>query len=80
MENEFITFWLDGLWRSKTAALEREIAHGSPFGDAYRLALRLRREGSVLCDDHLPVLRSNMVGIAAPALATIERLLQPGAG
>ncbi len=38
-----IVFWRDGQMLSKTAALEYELSHSSPYADAFHLALNLRR-------------------------------------
>ena len=41
-----LVFWRESLMLSKSAALEHEMAHGSPFAEAFALALKIRREGS----------------------------------
>ncbi len=70
-----VVFWRDGVMLSKTAALEQEIEAGSPFADAYELALRLRREGSAATRDHLPELRERFMAIAKPAADTMTELI-----
>lgn len=41
-----IVYWRDGQMLSKTQALEREIAGGSMYREAFEMALAARREGS----------------------------------
>jgi len=71
-------YWRDGELVSKTVALEREIAAGSPFSDAYRLALGLRELGSARCADRLDELKDLVASIAAPARAELAGLLSAG--
>lgn len=62
-----IVFWREGILLSKTAALEHEIAGNSPFAEAFRLALQLRREGSMATAPHLETLRRNFLAVNQPA-------------
>ena len=66
-------FWRDGVMLSKTAALEREIANGSPFADVYAAALRLRREGRAATFPHLDEMRWHFQMIAGPAARAIRQ-------
>ena len=75
-----IAFWRDGDLLSKTEALAREIAGGSPFADAYRLALHLRKTGSAKCEAHRGVLRARLLEIVEPAAGLLRRLLAEGEG
>lgn len=52
-----LVFWRDGAMLSKSAALEHEIAHGSPFAAAFQTALMVRREGSAVATRYHPELR-----------------------
>jgi len=70
-----IVFWRDGVLLSKTAALEREIAGGSLFADAYRLALHLRKAGSAKCEGHRDELRARLLEIVEPAAELLRQLL-----
>ena len=47
-----LAFWRDGIMLSKSTALKHEIAHDSPYADAFRLALTIRRNGSATAADH----------------------------
>ncbi|MBC8443335.1 hypothetical protein H8D79_01270 [PVC group bacterium] len=70
-----IVFWRDGALLSKTAALEHEIAGGSPFVAAYRLALHLRKIGSAKCEAHRDELRARLLEIVVPAADLLRHLL-----
>jgi len=70
-----LVFWRDGEYVPKSVALEREIAAGSPHRGAFRLALRLRREGSRSCADHLEELRAGFAEAAPPLATEIRRRL-----
>jgi len=52
-----LVFWRDGAMLSKSAALEHEISHGSPFAAAFQTALMVRREGSAVATRYHPELR-----------------------
>ena len=69
-------FWRDGELVSKTVALQREIAAGSPFRDAYRLALELRNKGSARCVDRLDQMKDQVARLAGPAHAELAVLLR----
>ena len=71
-----IVFWRDGVMLSKTAALEHEIAGGSPFADAFGLALALRQEGSAACAGRLDELRADFLSVAPRAAALLEELIR----
>lgn len=47
-----LVFWRDGVMLSKTAALEHEIAGGSPYSPAFKLALEHRKQGSAFAKAH----------------------------
>lgn len=71
-----IAFWRDGTLLSKTVALQREIAAGSPFTDAYALTLRLRREGSAAAHAHYTELREAFCATAPPAAGLLSQLVE----
>lgn len=73
-----IVFWRDGVMVSKTVALKGEIEAGSPFSEAYRLALRLREQGSQATEAHLGKLRKNFLLIAQPAADLLKKLVEEG--
>jgi len=79
-----LVFWRDGKMLSKSAALEHEIAHGSPFSTAFQLALAIRREGSRTAADHHAELKRHFSPVAVDLAQEIdtnmkaERGAQPG--
>lgn len=69
-----MVFWRDGKLLSKTAALEHEIASGSPFSEAFRLALWLRQTGSAEAQKHVGELRKHLTSIGRKAADQLEGL------
>lgn len=66
-----LVFWRDGELVSKGIALEREIAAGSTFADAFRLGLAVRQAGSRRAAEHDSELRAAFAAIAGPSAALL---------
>ncbi len=62
-----IVYWRDGDLLAKSDALRREIERGSEFTGAYRIALRMRDEGSRRCTEYRPELHAAYDAIRGPA-------------
>jgi predicted nucleotidyltransferase len=73
-----VVFWRDGRMVSKSAALRREIDAGSPYADAFSLALDIREEGSAAAAGHLQELRRRFAETAGPAARGIRRVMRTG--
>jgi hypothetical protein len=72
-----IAFWRDGVVLHKQAAVEQEIARGTPFADAYRLALSRRlaeARGEQASDTITAELRDQFLCIAPKAIEILTRL------
>ena len=70
-----LVFWRDGETVGKTAALEHEIAAGSPYSGAFRLALLLRcEEGSRACRDRHEEIRERFEAVAGPVGVRLREL------
>ena len=54
-----LVFWREGVMLSKTAALQNEIMHSSPYSEAFDLALTIRKKGSANAAVHLEELRNH---------------------
>jgi hypothetical protein len=74
-----IVFWRDGRMLSKSAALRVEIDRGSPYAEAFGLALELRKKGAAAASDFLPDLHRHYTEMARPAAEDILRYMRtPG--
>lgn len=67
-----IVFWRDGRMLSKTAALEHEISHSSPYAEAFRLALDLRHRGAAAVERSLEALKRHFGVVADDAAEDIR--------
>lgn len=61
---------------AKTAALEHEIANGSPYADAFRLALDLRHKSAAAADSFHDELQMHFENIAEDVALEMERLIE----
>ena len=75
-----IVFWRDGKLVSKTAALEHEIDSGSPFSEAFQVALSVRRSGSAAAINYHDRLRTAFKEAVQDAADAIERLVNSSLG
>jgi hypothetical protein len=71
-----LVYWREGELVSKTAALERVIAEGGPLSEAFRLALRVRMEGSAAAASHEDELRGALLSAAGPAADRLRSLAE----
>jgi hypothetical protein len=71
-----IVFFRDGELLGKSTALAREIGAGSPFADAYRLALGIRREGSRTAESRRGELLETYDAVAGPVRSVLLGLLR----
>ena len=71
-----MVFWRDGMFLPKTDALQREIAAGGQFADAYRLALEVRQGGPAIAEQHTAALRLHFDALAQPAADLLRKLAQ----
>ena len=68
-----LVFWRDGTMLSKSAALEHEMVQDSPFADAFRMALTMRREGSAVATGYHQKLKGHYCRMALDLAREIER-------
>jgi hypothetical protein len=71
-----LVFWRDGTMLSKSAALEHEIVHGSPFAAAFQTALTIRREGSAVAEGYREELTGYFCRMACDLVQEIGRYLK----
>jgi len=70
-----LVFWRDGQMLSKSTSLQREMERGSVFSEAFRLALQIRREGSLAAAGYHESLQRVFQAHAMSCAAEIDSLL-----
>lgn len=70
-----LVFWRDGVMLAKSAALRHESDSGSPFADAFQLALDVREKGSAHASTYDTALRDAFRTIGQPFYAEHKNIL-----
>jgi hypothetical protein len=73
-----LVFWREGIMLPKSAALRREIETGSPFVEAFRLALEVRALGSACAASRETQLRQCFRDFGPAIYAEHKRVLESG--